>query len=250
MPFQNRTALVTGASGNIGLSICRQLAEAGVDVAVTDINGDQAIDLAAALRERGCRARGYRLDVSSAESVGQVVGQLLADGGKIDILVNNAGVWEHTDARGRQALETVPEEQWRRIFEINLFGTIRCLQAVMPGMMARGYGRIINLGSIAGFVGLPGYADYAAAKAGVAMLTKTAAMEVARHGITVNCVSPGMITREPGENAGTWVGRSGVGSEVARAIVFLADDEAGYITGVEMPVDGGRVLGPHNCRMG
>ena len=249
MPFADRTALVTGAAGNIGESVCRQLARAGVRVVATDVCGERVERLAAELRGRGFDARGRVLDVASAGSVRAAVAAILADLGKIDILVNNAGVWEHTGSQGRHAVETMPEEQWRRIFEINLCGAFRCTQAVLPGMVERRYGRIVNLGSIAGEVGLPGYADYSAAKAGVAMFTKTVAMEHARHGITCNCVSPGMICRAPGPSDGTWVGRCGTGDDVARAIVFLADDDAGYITGVELPVDGGRILGPHNCRL-
>ncbi|NLZ61105.1 MAG: SDR family oxidoreductase [Lentisphaerae bacterium] len=111
-------------------------------------------------------------------------------------------------------------------------------------MRNNSYGRIINLGSISGEVGLPGYCAYSAAKAAVIMLSKTMAMELASCGITVNCVSPGMITDAKQPHAGTWLGRTGIGDEVARAITFLASDGSGYITGVDFPVDGGRILGP------
>ena len=111
-------------------------------------------------------------------------------------------------------------------------------------MVKNGYGRIINLGSIAGEVGLPGYCAYSASKAGVIMLTKTMAMELASCGITVNSVSPGLIQDAAAPHRGTWLGRSGTGEEVARAVAFLASDDSGYITGVDLPVDGGRILGP------
>ena len=121
------------------------------------------------------------------------------------------------------------------------------MKQVIPGMVERHFGRIVNLGSIAGVSGLPGAADYSAAKAAIIMLTKVAAMENAKRGITVNSVSPGMVARgDVKPNNGTWLGRSGTADEIARAIVFLADDDAGYITGVDVPVDGGRILGPHN----
>ena len=111
-------------------------------------------------------------------------------------------------------------------------------------MKEQNYGRIINLGSIAGEAGLPEMCAYSVAKAGVIMLTKTMAMELAKCGVTVNCISPGMIWDTAAPTTGTWLGRSGTGDEVANAIVFLAADESGYITGVDMPVDGGRTLGP------
>ena len=109
-------------------------------------------------------------------------------------------------------------------------------------MKENGYGRIINLGSIAGIVGLPERCAYSVAKAGVAMLTKTMAMELAKCGVTVNCIAPGVIKDTPIPTAGTWLGRYGTGTEVANAIVFLASDETAFITGTEFPVDGGRTL--------
>ena len=153
--------------------------------------------------------------------------------------------------RGRitvvHASETISNDEWKRIIDINLLGTFHCMKQVIPGMAERRFGRIVNLGSIAGVSGLPGAADYSAAKAAIIMLTKVAAMENAKRGITVNSVSPGMVARgDVKPNSGTWLGRSGTADEIARAIVFLADDDAGYITGVDVPVDGGRILGPHN----
>ena len=164
--------------------------------------------------------------------------------------MNNAGVWLHPDFKenGFHPLHEMPEEDWLHIIDINLCGTIRVSQAVVPSMIAAGYGRIINLSSIAGISGLPGMADYAASKGGVILLTKTMSMELASKGITVNAVAPGMVASKNGgvrPNAGTWVGRNCHPSEVARAIVFLADDESGFITGVNLPVDGGRTIGPH-----
>ena len=118
--------------------------------------------------------------------------------------------------------------------------------AFIPAMRKRKYGRIVNLGSIAGEVGLPGQCAYSAAKAGVIMLTKTMAMELGETGITVNSVSPGMIWDEKAPHPGTWLGRTGTGEDVAKAIAFLASDDAGFITGADLLVDGGRILGPKN----
>lgn len=246
--FKDRVALVTGAAGNIGRATCRMLCQAGVKVAATDITKDAVEAAFPDLRDTGS-VRGYALDVTDPAAVRSVVAQVISDFGHVDILVNNAGVWEHRDVIGRQRFEDMPLEEIRRLVDINLYGVIHCLQAILPHMKERRYGRIVNLGSIAGEVGLPGYADYAACKAAVIELTETLAMENAKLGITVNSVSPGMILKTVGPHDGTWVGWSGSPYDIARAIVFLASDNAAYMTGVDMPVDGGRILGPHNCDM-
>lgn len=247
--FNDRVALITGAAGNIGRATCRMLAEAGVRIAATDIDRDAVETSLAGIRREGRDIRAYALDVTDSVAVQKTVDAVLSDFGKIDILVNNAGVWEHRDVVGRQRFEDMDIAEIRRLIDINLYGVIHCLRAVLPQMRSRRYGRIVNLGSIAGEVGLPGYADYAACKAAVIELTETLAMENAKLGITVNSVSPGMILKEVGPHDGTWVGWSGSPDDIARAIVFLASDNAAYMTGVDMPVDGGRILGPHNCDM-
>ena len=247
MPFNNRTAVVTGAGGNIGRAICRQLGAAGVHIAATDVSLDTATQTAIELQALGYDVRPYQQDVTSEENIQSSFAQIVSDFGKVDILINNAGVWCHHDGSCRHFLETISDDEWKRIIDINLLGTFHCMKQVIPGMVERHFGRIVNLGSIAGNSGLPGAADYSAAKAAVIMLTKVAAMENAKRGITVNSVSPGMVARgDVKPNSGTWLGRSGTADEIARAIVFLADDDAGYITGVDVPVDGGRILGPHN----
>ena len=249
MKFENRVALVTGATGNIGQSICEKLAAHGVAVAATDLDQEKCTAFAARLQGTGARAIGCRCDVADASAVQCAVRQTLEAFGKIDILVNNAGRWVHP-GHLQTHLAATPEALWRPVLETNLIGVFHVTQAVLPSMLANGYGRIINLGSIAGEVGLPGYADYAAAKGGVIALTKTLAMEYAAKNITVNSVSPGMVSPVPGEtqpNSGTWLGRSGERGEIADAILFLANDDAGYLTGVDLPVDGGRTVGPHNC---
>lgn len=253
LKFDDRVAVVTGAAGNIGVAICKMLAEHGVKVAATDISMALLDERLSPLVESGLKVRAYELDVTEATSVRQVFDRIAVDYGKVDILVNNAGVWIHRDVKTPRKLEEVPIEEWRRVFAVNVDGTINCLQAVLPRMSVREYGRIVNLGSIAGEVGLPGRADYSAAKAAVIGLTKTLAMETAKRGITVNSVSPGWINRKEdggvGPCDGTWIGWSGDASDIARAVVFLASDSAWYMTGVDIPVDGGRILGPHNCDM-
>ena len=134
------------------------------------------------------------------------------------------------------------------MINMNLTGVFRVTKAFLPGMVERKYGRIINLGSIAGEVGLPGMGAYSVAKAGVWMFTRTLAMEMGQKGVTVNCVSPGMIGDAIGPNDGTWIGLGGTGEEVAQVIELLAADESWYLTGADYPVDGGRTLGAKNCK--
>ena len=172
--------------------------------------------------------------------------RILRDFGKVDILVNNAGRWP------RLPFADITEEHWLKVIDINLNGTFRVTHAFIGSMVQNGYGRIINLGSIAGEVGLPGFSAYSAAKAGVIILTKTLAMEFAKKNITVNCVSPGMVTGDDGAPRpcqGTWVGRTGGRDEMARLITFLADDASGFITGADYTIDGGRILGPRFADM-
>jgi len=248
--FKNRVALVTGAAGNIGFAVCRRLAAHGVRIAACDLKTEAVAGRMAPLVSEGADIRAYAMDVTSRDSVFAAVAAVQADFGKIDILVNNAGVWEHRDVQGRQRFEEMDPGEWKRLMDIDVDGVFHVTQAVLPELLKNGYGRIVNLTSIAGEAGLPGYADYAAAKAGLIMLTKTLAMENAKKGITVNCVSPGMVAvGEVGPTPGTWIGRQGSADEMARAITFLAADESGFITGVDIPVEGGRILGPHNCDM-
>ena len=248
--FDSRVALVTGAAGNIGFATCRCLAAHGVRIAACDLDASAVAARVAPLAAEGVDVRAYAMDVTVRDSVFATVRAAVADFGKIDLLVNNAGVWEHRDVKGRQRFEEMAPGEWKRLLDVDVDGVFHVTQAVLPELLKRGYGRIVNLTSIAGEVGLPGYADYAAAKAALITFTKTLAMENAKKGITVNCVSPGMVAvGDVAPTPGTWIGRTGTADEMARAIVFLAADESGFITGVDIPVEGGRILGPHNCDM-
>lgn len=242
--FSDRVAFVTGAAGNIGVALCRRLAAHGVSIAAADLS-------LTVLRTRLAdipNIRYYKLDVRSHDSVQKAIDSAIRDFGHIDILFCNAGVWNHSDVKGVQRFEQMAYSQWANLLSINLAGTMTCCQAILPHMIKNGYGRIVNTASISGEVGLPGYADYAAAKAGVIVFSKTLAMENAAKGITVNCVSPGMVAvGEPQPTDTTWIGRRGSADETARAMVFLAADESGFITGIDLPVEGGRTLGPVNA---
>ncbi len=239
MTFADRVAVVTGGAGRVGRPLCEKLAAAGVAVAVVDINAEGAEAEAEKIRQTGGKARGCSMDIQSSENVRDASSRILSDFGRVDILINNAGVWR------RQLIEEMDEDFWNFHVNLNLNGVFRVTKAFLPGMLARGYGRIINLGSIAGEVGLPFYGAYATSKAGVIMFTKTLAMEVAKRGVTVNCISPGMIGDSPsGPIKQTWIERWGTGPEVADLIMFLAADEASFITGVDYTIDGGRILGP------
>lgn len=239
MKFEERTAFITGAAGRIGRATACEFGKYGVKLYLADINMTKLEEVCADLKAKGVEAHAVQLDVTDPQQITETARNILAEAGKVDILVNNAGLWP------KGSILDTTDSCWQQTIELNLTSVFRVSQAFLPSMRSNSYGRIINLGSIAGIVGLPGFCAYSAAKGGVLMLTKTMAMELATCGITVNSVSPGMIGDTLTEHNGTWVGRNGLGEEIARAIVYLASDLAGYITGTDLPVDGGRVLGPH-----
>ena len=238
MKFENRTAFITGAAGRIGRALAEEFGKYGVKLYLADINLSGLETLCADLKKKGIEAHPIQLNVMDREQIIETAQKVLSEAGKVDILVNNAGKWP------KGSILDTSDAQWQEIIDLNLTSVFRVSQAFLPSMRKKSYGRIINLGSIAGEVGLPGFCAYASAKGGVIMLTKTMAMELATCGITVNSVSPGMIVDVPGPHNGTWLRRSGTGDEIARPIVFLASDDSGYITGADLPVDGGRILGP------
>ena len=238
MKFEHRVAVVTGGAGRIGRALAEGFCEQGVAVALADLSPEKAELVAESLREKGGTCRAYEMDVTKTESVRTAAERILSNFGRTDILVNNAGSWIPT------LFSELTEEQWNRMIDLNLNGTFRVTRAFLPAMLREGYGRIINLGSIAGEVGLPRFCGYSVSKAGVIMMTRVLAMELAKKNITVNCVSPGMISEASRPTNGTWIGRCGDGEEVARLLLFLASDDAGFITGVDYTVDGGRIRGP------
>lgn len=238
--FTGRTVIVTGAARGIGLEIARVFTGAGASVYVVDVD---AGEIAAAAAMIG--ATGVTADVSSSTDVDRAVQQAVAETGRLDIVVNNAGilrdglVWKLTD------------QEWEDVLAVHLGGTFRMTRAAVPHFRAGGYGRIINVTSYTGLRGNTGQANYSAAKAGIVGFTKTSAKELARFGVTVNAISPNaetrMIASIPPEKlaeitAAIPLGRMGQPSEMAAAVAFLASQEAGYITGTVLPVDGGLAI--------
>ena len=238
MTFNNRTAVITGAAGRIGRATAEIFAKHGIKLFLTDINMEKLDEVAEQLKKINPDIYTVYMDVSDKESIEKASSEILSKADKVDILVNNAGAWPRSSALD------CSDEDWQSVINLNLHSVFRLSKIFGEKMKAQQYGRIINLASIAGEVGLPGLCGYSTSKAAVLMLTKTMAMELAKSGVTVNAVSPGLIQDEKRANPGTWIGRTGTGDEVANAIIFLAADESGYITGIDIPVDGGRTLGP------
>lgn len=246
MKLEGRVALVTGAARGIGAGIGRALAAAGARVALADVAEGTVRETAEALGERGLA---IVMDVSNARSVRGGVAEAEARLGPLDVLVNNAGVdviapFVETD-----------ESVWERLWAVNLKGTLLTTRAVLDGMIARERGRIVNIGSDAGRVGSTGEAAYSATKGGVIAFSKALAREVARHGITVNCVCPGPTdtalleqVREYDEKLHASLARAiplrrlGRPEDVAAAVAFLASDDAAYITGQTLSVSGGLTM--------
>jgi glucose 1-dehydrogenase len=243
----NKRALVTGANSGIGEAIANALATAGADVAVNYVAHPEAADtLVASLRAMGRRAVTARADVSDSSQVHAMFETMDADWGGIDILINNAGI------DGPSALAWDADlNEWRRVLEVNLFGAFYCSQQALRRMVSRKSGVIINMSSVHETIPWSGYSAYTASKAAISMLTKTLAQESAPHGVRVLAVAPGAI--RTAINQSVWgdpngladlerkipMGRMGNPDEIARLVAVLASDDASYVTGTTVFIDGG-----------
>jgi 3-oxoacyl-[acyl-carrier protein] reductase len=242
-----KSALVTGGSRGIGKAIALRLARQGADVAFSYKGNAAAAEATAGeIQALGRQAMAIQADVSDPAAADGVVKRALDELGKVDILVNNAGITRD------DLIMRMSQEAWREVLETNLFGAFWMIKAVTrPMLKARG-GRIINMTSVSGQAGQTGQANYSAAKAGLIGLTKATARELASRGITVNAVAPGFVLTELTQDlpdalkdeitSRTPLGRFGTTEEIADAVAFLASDEAGYITGQVLAVDGGLVM--------
>ena len=246
--LEGRTALVTGASRGIGRSIALALGKAGAAVACVARGLDQVESAAAEIESAGGRARAYRVDVTRGEQIGAAVRHAEAALGPIDILVNNAGI-----TLEKKTVE-VSDEDWDAVLATNLTAMFRCVRAVAPGMIARGRGKVINVGSMYGRLGVPRYAAYCASKAAVDGLTRSLAAEWARHGIQVNCLAPGymntdipraaMAVPETRERLLSKIParRLGEPAEAAALAVYLASPASDFMTGQTVYLDGGQTI--------
>ncbi len=246
MNLQGRVALVTGAAQGIGRAIALALAEVGADIAGGDVNLERMEVTAKEIEALGRKALVLKLDVSDPTSVKEAVGKVYEAWQKIDILVNNAGITKDG------LVMRMKREDWDRVLSINLDGTFHCIQAVLPAMVKQRSGRIISIASVVAQVGNAGQANYIASKAGIIGLTKAVAAEVGSRGITVNAVAPGFIATAMTENLPAPVkermlsliplGRMGSDVDIARGVRFLASDEASYITGHVLNINGGMFM--------
>jgi len=244
--FEGKVAVVTGAARGIGRQIAEKLAALGADVAVCDLQVEWLADTAAAVQGLGRKALPLAVDVGNGEAVNAAIAEVIKTFGKVDVMVNNAGITKDT------LLVRMTDEDWDAVLRVNLKGTFLFSRAVAKHMMKQRSGAIVNIASIIGLIGNAGQCNYAASKAGVIALTKSTARELASRGVRVNAVAPGFISSKMTDAlsqdvrdkmlANIPLGRFGEPEDIARAVAFLASDEASYVTGQVLSVNGGMVM--------
>jgi 3-oxoacyl-[acyl-carrier protein] reductase len=247
MTGTTRVALITGAARGIGQTIALALAQPDLMLYINDVTPPEAA--AETIREveaRGAKGSYLQFNVADLSQVEQAVEGIIKESGRLDILVNNAGITRD------QLLVRMKEEDWDQVLAVNLKGAFNCLKAAAKPMIKQRFGRIINISSIVGIMGNAGQANYVASKAGLVGLTKSAARELASRNITVNAVAPGFIETAMTQNlpekvreamlAQIPLNRFGSPEEVAHAVAFLASDQAAYITGQVMHINGGMLM--------
>jgi NAD(P)-dependent dehydrogenase (short-subunit alcohol dehydrogenase family) len=245
---ERRTAVITGGASGIGRGIALRLARDGADVALLDLDAAGAEQVAAEVSRLGRRALAVEVDVASAASVAAAVERVHAGVGPVHVLVNDAGIASFLP------LLQMPEADWDRMIAVHLKGTFNCTRAVLPDMVAAGWGRVVSISSVAGLRGGPGLAHYSAAKAGIIGFTKAVAQEVGGLGITVNAIAPGLIDTPLLRRSAmpeafiaalvhqTPVGRIGTPEDIAAVCAYLVSDEASFFTGQVVSPNGGAHL--------
>lgn len=254
--MQGRVAVITGASNGIGRATALRFARAGMTVSLWDVNVQAGSSVADEIHATGGAAAFFAVNVADQAAVAAAVESTIARFGRIDVLINNAGITRDAQlvkVKNGEVVGQMSEADWDAVIAVNLKGVFNCTQAVAPHMISSGFGRIINAASVVALFGNFGQTNYVAAKAGVIGMTKTWARELGRRGITVNAVAPGFIATDMtrGMPASvlshmiehTPVGRVGTPEDVAAAYLFLASDEAGFVNGAVLQVDGGLVIG-------
>ena len=242
MNFNGQTALITGAGRGIGKTIAVKLAESGLDIAIADMN-PVSDEVLREIEEYGTKCLAFQLDVTDVESVNSVVKKIIDETEGIHILVNNAGITQDN------LFMRMKPEQWSQVIDVNLNGVFHVTKAVIRTMVKQHSGRIINISSVVGFSGNPGQVNYSSTKSGLIGFTKSLSREVGTRGITVNAVAPGFIntamTQALNESQQQAIlnqiplGRMGEAEDIANAVAFLASEEASYITGTVLHVNGG-----------
>ena len=237
MEFSNKTVIVTGAAVGIGKATAIEFAKGGANVCIVDIDAAALEEVAKIIKELGAKVSTYICDISDEQRVQEVIQEVIQEYGKIDVLVNNAGLWRMY----KPFVETTSEE-WKKRLNVNILGLMYVTHEVLPHMIDHSYGRIINIGSVAGVYGNANMADYSMTKGAVSAFTKALAKEVAANGITVNNVVPGSVRNEDAnvETELCYMNRTGKLEEYAYLICFLASDKAAYISGQDYQIDGCR----------